>query len=72
MWIVGAVTIVRVLASGLGSDVMEPTGAVGSLDRSISNVHAQEVLEPRIWLDRGLYPVLEAGDRSHPEHPVAT
>ena len=63
MWIAGAVTMVRVLASGLGSDVMEPTGAVGGLDRSISNVHAQEVLQPRIWLDRGVDPVLEAGDR---------
>ena len=63
MWTVGAVTMVRVLALGLGSDAVEPTGDAGGSDRSVSYVHVQEVREPRIWLDRGVDPVLEAGDR---------
>ena len=63
MWIVGAVTTVTVLAPGMGSGAVEATVDTGGLDRSISYVHAQEVLEPRIWLDRGVDPVLEAGDR---------
>ncbi len=48
MWILEAVTLAAVLASGLESGAMEET---------------QQVSEPRIWLDRGVDPVLEAGDR---------
>ena len=63
MWIMGAVTMVAVLAPGRGSDAMEPTGNAGRLDPLVSYIHAQQVPEPRIWLDRGADPVLEAGDR---------
>ena len=63
MWIMGAVTVMAVLASGRGSDVMEPTGDAGRLDPVVSYIHAQQVPEPRIWLDRGADPVVEAGDR---------
>ena len=63
MWIVGAVTMVTVLAPGLGSGAVEPAGDARGLDRSASHVQAQQVQEPRIWLDRGVDPVLEAGDR---------
>ena len=63
MWTVGVVTMVRVFASGPGPDAMEPASDAGGLDRSVSSVHVQEVQEPRIWLDRGVDPVLEAGDR---------
>ncbi len=48
MWILEAVTLAAVLASGLESGAMEET---------------QQVSEPRIWLDRGVDPVLQAGDR---------
>ncbi len=48
MWILEAVTLAAVLASGLESGANEET---------------QQVSEPRIWLDRGVDPVLEAGDR---------
>ena len=48
MWILEAVTLAAVLASGLESGAMEG---------------AQQVQEPLIWLDRGVDPVLEAGDR---------
>ena len=48
MWILEAVTLAAVLASGLGYGAME---------------EAQQVQEPLIWLDRGVDPVLEAGDR---------
>ena len=63
MWIVGAVTIVTVLAPGLGSGAVEPAGDAHGVDRSAPHVQAQQVQEPRIWLDRGVDPVLEAGDR---------
>ena len=63
MWIVGAVTMVTVLAPGLASGAVEPAGDTRGLDRSASHVQAQQVQEPRIWLDRGVDPVLEAGDR---------
>ena len=63
MWIVGAVTMVTVLAPGLGSGALEPAGDAHGLDRSASHVQVQQVQEPRIWLDRGVDPVLEAGDR---------
>ncbi len=49
MWILEAVTLTAVLASGLESGAMEAS--------------AQQVWEPRIWLDRGVDPVLEPGDR---------
>ena len=63
MWIVGAVTIVTVLAPGLGSGAVEPAGDAHGVDRSAPHVQAQQVQEPRIWLGRGVDPVLEAGDR---------
>ena len=63
MWIVGAVTIVTVLAPGLGSGAVEPAGDAHGVDRSAPHVQAQQVQEPRIRLDRGVDPVLEAGDR---------
>ena len=63
MWILGAVTIVTVFAPSPGSGAMEPTADSGRLDPSLSFIHAQQVQEPRIWLDRGVDPVLEAGDR---------
>ena len=63
MWIVGAVTIVTVLAPGLGSGAVEPAGDAHGVDRSAPHVQAQQVQEPRISLDRGVDPVLEAGDR---------
>jgi hypothetical protein len=63
MWIVGVVTMTTVLASGLKSGAAESRVNAGGLGRSVSYVHAQEVQEPRIWLDRGVDPVLEAGDR---------
>ena len=63
MWIVEAVTIVTVLAPGLGSGAVEPAGDAHGVDRSAPHVQAQQVQEPRIWLDRGVDPVLEAGDR---------
>jgi len=63
MWIVGVVTMATVLASGPSSDATELRLDGGGLDRYASYVHAQEVQEPRIWLDRGVDPVLEAGDR---------
>jgi len=63
MWIVGAVTMLTVLAPGLGSSAGEPAGDARGLDRSASHVQAPQVQEPRIWLDRGVDPVLEAGDR---------
>ena len=49
MWILEAVTLTAVLASGLESGAME--------------AGAQEVPGPQIWLDRGVDPVLEPGDR---------
>ena len=49
MWILEAVTLTAVLASGLESGAME--------------AGAQQLSEPRIWLDRGVDPVLEPGDR---------
>ena len=61
MWIVGAVTLATVLGSG--SRTVEPTPDGGGLARSVSYVHAQEVREPRIWLDRGVDPVVAPGDR---------
>jgi hypothetical protein len=63
MWIVGVVTMTTVLASVLSSGATESRVDAGGLDRSASWVHAQGVQEPRIWLDRGVDPVLEAGDR---------
>ena len=63
MWIVGAVTMVTVLAPGPGSGAVEPAGDARGLERSASHVQAQQGQEPRIWLDRGVDPVLEAGDR---------
>jgi hypothetical protein len=63
MWIVGVVTMTTVLASGLKFGATESRVNAGGLDRSVSYVYAQEVQEPRIWLDRGVDPVLEAGDR---------
>ena len=63
MWIVEAVTIVTVLAPGLGSGAVEPAGDAHGVDRSAPHVQAQQVQEPRIWLGRGVDPVLEAGDR---------
>lgn len=63
MWIVAALTMVTVLAPGLDSREMEPAGGVGGWHRPASHLHAQQVQEPRIWLDRGVDPVLEMGDR---------
>ncbi len=63
MWIVGAVTMAAMLAPVLGSGATEPTLDAEGVVRSSSYVHAQLVPEPRIWLDRGVDPVLEAGDR---------
>jgi hypothetical protein len=63
MWIVGVVAMTTVLASGLKSGATELRVNAGGMDRSVSYVHAQEVQEPRIWLDREVDPVLEAGDR---------
>ena len=63
MWIVGAVTTVTVLAPSLGSGAMEPTVDAVDLNPFVSYIHAQEVPESRIWLDRGVDPVLETGDR---------
>ena len=67
MWIVGAAALVTVLTPGLGSRAKEPAvetgGPVGGLDRSVSYIQVQEGPEPRIWLDRGVDPVLAAGDR---------
>ena len=63
MWIEGAVTLLTMLAPGLSSGEMKPTGDAGRLDPSVSYIHAQQVSEPRIWLDRGTDPVLEPGDR---------
>jgi len=63
MWIEGAVTLLTMLAPGLSSGAMKPTGDAGRLDPSVSYIHAQPVSEPRIWLDRGTDPVLEPGDR---------
>ncbi len=63
MWIVGAATMATVLAPGLGSGAVKPTVDAGGVDLSLSYVQAQEVREPRIWLDRGVDPVLETGDR---------
>ena len=48
MWIFEAVTLAAVLASGLESGAMEET---------------RQVSELRIWLDRGVDPLLQAGDR---------
>ena len=63
MWIEGVVTLLTMLAPGLRSGAMKPTGDAGRLDASVSYIHAQQVSEPRIWLDRGTDPVLEPGDR---------
>ena len=63
MWIEGVVTLLTMLAPGLSSGAMQPTGDAGRLDPSVSYIHAQRVSEPRIWLDRGTDPVLEPGDR---------
>ena len=63
MWIVRAAALVTVLTPGLGSGAKEPAVEAGVLDRSVSYLHVQEVPEPRIWLDRGVDPVLVAGDR---------
>ena len=63
MSIVGAVTMMAMFATGLGSGAMQPTLDAGGLDRSVSYLQAQQAPEPRIWLDRGVDPVLEAGDR---------
>ena len=63
MWIVGAATMVTVLVLGLGPGAVEPADHAPGLDRPASHVQAQQVQEPRIWLDRGVDPVLEAGDR---------
>ena len=48
MWILETVTLAAVLASGLESGAMEETRRVSEL---------------RIWLDRGVDPLLQAGDR---------
>ena len=63
MWIVGAISMVTVLGPGLVSGTMGRPLEAGGLDPSVSYTHAQQGLEPRIWLDRGVDPVLEAGDR---------
>ena len=63
MWIEGAVATLTVLAPGLGSDAVEPAGDARGMDGSPSYVQAQQLQEPLIWLDRGVDPVLEAGDR---------
>ena len=63
MRIVGVVTLLTTLAPGLRSGTIEPTGDEAGLDPSVSYLHVQQVPEPRIWLDRGADPVLEAGDR---------
>jgi hypothetical protein len=63
MWIEGVVTLLTMLAPGLSSGAMKPTGDAGKLHPSVSYIHAQRVSEPRIWLDRGTDPVLEPGDR---------
>ena len=63
MWIEGVVTLLTMLAPGLSSGAMKPTGDVGRLDPAVSFIYAQRVSEPRIWLDRGTDPVLEPGDR---------
>ncbi len=62
MWSVGVVTLLTMLAPGLRSGAIEPTGDEAGRDPSVAYIHAQ-VPEPRIWLDRGADPVLEAGDR---------
>ena len=49
MWILEAVTLAAVLSSGLASGGMEAS--------------ARQVSEARIWLDRGVDPVLQPGDR---------
>ena len=63
MWIEGVVTLLTMLAPGLSSGAMKPTGDAGRLDPPVSDIPAQQVSEPRIWLDRGTDPVLEPGDR---------
>ena len=63
MWIEGVVTLLTMLAPGLSSGAMKPTGDADRLDPSVSYIPAQQVSEPRIWLDRGTDPVLEPGDR---------
>ena len=63
MWIAGTVNMVSLLALGLGPGAAEPNVDAGSFGGSVSYVHAQQVQEPQIWLDRGVDPVLEAGDR---------
>ena len=63
MWILEAVTLAAVLSSGLESGGMEASDDAGGLDRYVSYVHAQQVPEARIWLDRGVDPVLQPGDR---------
>jgi hypothetical protein len=59
MWIVGTVTLVAALATGHGPGPARHVG-VGGWALSLS---VQQDAEPRIWLDRGADPVLEAGDR---------
>ena len=63
MWIEGAIATLTVLAPGLGSDAVEPAGDARGMDGSPSYVQAQQVQEPRIWVDHGVAPVLDAGDR---------
>ena len=59
MWIAGTVTLVAALAPGHGSGLAERVG-VGEWDSPVS---LQQDGEPGIWLDRGVDPVLETGDR---------
>ena len=63
IWIVEAMTMVTVLAPGLDSREVEPAGGVSGWHRPASFLHARQLQEPRIWLDRGVDPVLEVGDR---------
>ena len=59
MWIVGTVTLVAALATGHGPG---SAGRVG-VGEWAPSVFVRQDPEPRIWLDRGADPVLEAGDR---------
>jgi len=63
VWIEGAIATLTVLAPGLGSDAVEPVGDARGMDGSPSHVQAQQVQEPWIWVDHGVDPVLDAGDR---------
>ena len=63
MSILGLAALLTVVAPSPGFRDNEPTVEVGGLDRYVSYLHQQEASEPRIWLDRGIDPVLSAGDR---------